>query len=84
MMFAKADGLLSGLRIPGFDQMNNTYTRKDEGKFLLKACPRCSGDCRLDRDHQGWYVMCFACGHVSYPGLEVATTAVPDRRRRSA
>ena len=84
MMLTKADGLSSGLRSSEVDQMNNTYTRKDEGKLLLKACPRCSGDYRLDRDHQGWYVMCFACGHVSYPGYEVETTALPDRPRRSA
>ena len=64
--------------------MNKTYTKQDEGKLLPKACPRCSGDCRLDRDHQGWYVMCFACGHVSYPGVQAEATPLPDRPRRTA
>ena len=35
--------------------------------ILFKSCPRCSGDRVVENDFYGWYVMCLACGHVSYP-----------------
>ena len=36
--------------------------------MMLKACKRCSGDLRLDKDHEiGLYAECLQCGHVTYP-----------------
>ena len=35
--------------------------------LMFKSCPRCLGDRSLERDLYGWYVVCLACGHVSYP-----------------
>lgn len=35
-----------------------------EGDDMLytKACPRCSGDIKLDRDNYGVYAKCLQCG----------------------
>ena len=31
--------------------------------ILFKACPRCGGDIRTERDFYGAYKMCLQCGH---------------------
>jgi uncharacterized protein YbaR (Trm112 family) len=31
--------------------------------FKLKACPRCRGDLREDRDKYGKYSICMQCGY---------------------
>ena len=46
--------------------------RSQEGKFLLKSCPRCQGARRIDRDPFGWYLMCFTCGYTTYPSVKPA------------
>ena len=38
-----------------------------EGRLVLKSCPRCQGARRVERDPYGWYVMCFTCGYTTYP-----------------
>ena len=30
--------------------------------MLFKACPKCSGDLFLDKDHYGVFLQCFQCG----------------------
>jgi hypothetical protein len=32
--------------------------------YWLKACPRCAGDLREEKDIYGPYVGCIQCGHV--------------------
>lgn len=32
--------------------------------WTFKACPRCGGDCFIDRDRDGWYEQCLQCGHT--------------------
>lgn len=43
----------------------------------FKSCTRCSGDRVLDQDIYGWYMLCLACGYVTYPELR---TREPRRR----
>ena len=35
--------------------------------IFFRSCPRCSGDRSLEHDHYGSYVLCLACGFVTYP-----------------
>ncbi len=37
---------------------------------LFKSCPRCSGDRTLEEDLYGYYILCLACGYVSYPVMK--------------
>ena len=37
---------------------------------LFKSCPRCSGDRTLEEDLYGYYILCLACGYVSYPTMQ--------------
>ena len=37
--------------------------------ILFKSCLRCSGDRILEQDFYGWYILCLACGYVTYPDL---------------
>ncbi|MCH9037874.1 MAG: hypothetical protein IIC23_00645 [Chloroflexi bacterium] len=37
---------------------------------LFKSCPRCSGDRTLEEDLYGYYILCLACGYVSYPTIQ--------------
>ena len=46
----------------------------------FKSCRRCSGDRVLDQDIYGWYMLCLACGYVTYPELR---TREPRRLSRS-
>ncbi len=32
--------------------------------YWLKACPRCAGDLRTEKDIYGAYVACIQCGYV--------------------
>jgi hypothetical protein len=43
----------------------------------FKSCRRCLGDRVLDQDIYGWYMLCLACGYVTYPELR---TREPRRR----
>ncbi len=50
---------------------------------IFKSCPRCSGDRSVERDMYGVYVICLACGHVTYPdvGAEArANKALQERK----
>ena len=49
----------------------------DSGVVMVyfKSCPRCSGDRVLEHDFYGWYILCLACGHVTYPRIDAE--AVP-------
>lgn len=55
--------------------------------LYTKACPRCSGDIKLDRDNYGVYAKCLQCGFnrdfktrkEDMPGMNGAETAAgPD------
>ena len=46
--------------------------RSNEGRVLLKSCPRCQGARRIERDPFGWYLMCFSCGYTTYPSVKPA------------
>ena len=49
---------------------------------LFKSCERCSGDRVAQSDHEGPYVICLACGHVTYPKvLSDKLTASVSRRK---
>ncbi len=49
---------------------------------LFKSCDRCSGDMVEESDHEGPYVICLACGHVTYPkNLAVKLAAAAPRRK---
>lgn len=49
---------------------------------LFKSCERCSGDRVTESDHEGTYVICLACGHVTYPKiLSDKLTAAVSRRK---
>ena len=32
--------------------------------LILKGCPRCKGDLKVDRDHDGTYLSCLQCGYI--------------------
>lgn len=32
--------------------------------LILKGCPRCRGDLKVDRDHDGPYLLCLQCGYI--------------------
>lgn len=49
---------------------------------LFKSCPRCSGDRSVERDLYGLYVICLACGHVTYPDVEGEPRAVRAQQER--
>jgi hypothetical protein len=33
--------------------------------WLLKSCPKCSGDLFIEKDLHGWYRECLQCGRIS-------------------
>ncbi len=41
----------------------------------LRACPRCHGAMKADRDQYGPYRVCIACGYVFYPPGQSAMTS---------
>ncbi len=51
---------------------------------LFKSCPRCSGDRTMERDLYGWYILCLACGYVSYPKMNVEQPQKRERDTKSA
>ena len=51
---------------------------------LFKSCERCSGDRVEESDHEGPYVICLACGHVTYPKDLSNKLAATASRRKSA
>jgi hypothetical protein len=48
--------------------------------IYFKSCIRCSGDVAVADDAFGTYTNCLACGHVTYPEVEPAADASPNRR----
>ena len=50
----------------------------------FKSCIRCSGDRILDKDVYGWYMLCLACGYVTYPQVRVRQTPQLARAERGA
>ncbi len=51
---------------------------------LFKSCPRCSGDRTMEQDLYGWYILCLACGYVSYPKMNVEQPRKSERDTKSA
>lgn len=49
---------------------------------LFKSCPRCSGDRTLEHDLYGWYIICLACGYVTYPALKNEAAHAAARMRQ--
>ena len=50
----------------------------------FKSCARCSGDRVLDQDIYGWYMLCLACGYVTYPELRAREPRRLSRAHRIA
>ncbi len=50
----------------------------------FKSCRRCSGDRVLDEDIYGWYMLCLACGYVTYPELRAQEPRRHSRVPRTA
>ncbi|MCI0438298.1 MAG: hypothetical protein L0177_04110 [Chloroflexi bacterium] len=51
---------------------------------LFKSCPRCSGDRTLEQDFYGWYLLCLACGYVTYPKVRESKRQVVQASSKSA
>ncbi len=50
--------------------------------FMLKACPRCTGDLYLDRDDEaGPELYCMQCGFRSYGDVEPKLEAAASQRK---
>jgi hypothetical protein len=45
--------------------------------IYFKSCPRCSGDIIWEKDHNGAFNSCLACGYVTYPNLPRQIQALP-------
>jgi len=45
--------------------------------FRLKACPRCRGDLRQDRDKYGEYSVCMQCGYHQSETADVMPPSLP-------
>ena len=58
--------------------------------LYFKACPRCKGDMRRDRDVYGEFMQCLQCGHmadlVKSTGqlLSAAAAGVPVKKEKVA
>ena len=50
----------------------------------FKSCVRCEGDRILEKDMYGWYVLCLACGSVTYPEVEADAERIAYAGRKSA
>ncbi len=51
---------------------------------LFKSCPRCSGDRTMEQDLYGWYILCLACGYVTYPKINAEKPRRAERDTKSA
>ncbi len=51
---------------------------------LFKSCPRCSGDRTMEQDLYGWYILCLACGYVTYPKINAEKRQRAERDTKSA
>ena len=56
----------------------------DKTMVLFKSCERCSGDRVAESDHEGPYVICLACGHVTYPKNLSDKLAAAASKRKTA
>lgn len=55
--------------------------------LYLKACPRCRGDVKYERDMYGKYLECLQCGFLLSAKNEApaaAATAEPEQKARSS
>ncbi len=52
--------------------------------ILFKSCPRCSGDRTEQQDLYGPYIICLACGFVSYPENSEPPQPVQEQNLKSA
>jgi hypothetical protein len=52
--------------------------------ILFKSCPRCSGDRALEHDFYGWYLLCLACGYVTYPDVKMQQPGQPAQAQRKS
>jgi hypothetical protein len=50
--------------------------------FRLKACPRCRGDLREDRDKYGNYATCLQCGYHQSDSEDMVPPPLPLISRR--
>ena len=50
--------------------------------FLLKACPRCSGDLREDSDKYGRFLLCLQCGYHKSDTKDTVPEFMPVVSRR--
>ena len=51
---------------------------------FFRSCPRCSGDRILERDVYGWYMLCLACGYMTYPQVKPTADAALREAQRTA
>ncbi len=50
--------------------------------FKLKACPRCQGDLREERDKYGSYEICLQCGYHRSDSADVFPPVLPLSSKR--
>lgn len=48
----------------------------------LKGCQRCNGDVVENSDHEGEYMECLQCGHVTYSGKPAENPNAKDGWRK--
>ena len=52
--------------------------------IMFKSCTRCHGDRSLEHDYDGWYILCLACGYVTYPEVPTAEARRANEDRKTA
>ena len=62
----------------------NERGRTNLTRVLFKSCLRCSGDRVLECDFYGWYIVCLACGCVTYPEMKKQAQEAGHGGRRTA
>ena len=53
-------------------------------RVLFKSCLRCWGDRVIECDFYGWYIVCLACGYVTYPEVKKQAQETGHGDRRTA
>ena len=67
---------------PGVVIFQNGIKEPSEDMVFFKSCPRCSGDRILEHDVYGWYILCLACGYVTYPNVRMRTVHATREARK--
>lgn len=52
--------------------------------MMLKGCPRCRGDLRIDRDNYGEYKQCVQCGYMQDLDSRAVHTAAAKTEKKAA